>query len=574
MARGASKCLFLFFLFILIACSSGTLVGFFYDARKSNEILSPTETISFLKLNKVTPSQIKVLVADHRVLDSLSNTSVFVDLYLNKTQAENLRNYKPSAISWLKTLSTTYLPHVHTKSVVVSSRRNDLPGELLVLLSTLKSIHSMLGSFRLDTEVKPSVALPLSFLENLNGKHEGDLHRIFDFINKTRSFITVEASIDGELSMGDRFVELVIKRATLAASVFPDDVVSMVLAIKSSAVPSAVEVAEFGDKILKSLKNSPQIKGKISGLFVEVSPIKEFEQKELKREEEQIFHSSHRELLDKFNYRITQHDSINPPTTIFPTTPITNPVTTPVTVPPDSSAPTVVTIPSTNPVTVTPNPASTPLTVPSTNPVPVPYTSPIDSPVPITNPVTTPSTNPGAQPVTNPVTTYPPSGGVPVTTPVTVPVTPPVTANSPAVPGQSWCVVKSGTLETALQSALDYACGIGGADCSTIQQSGSCYNPNTLQNHASYAFNSYFQKNPTQSSCDFGGTAMITNVNPMYPSTPASGTTLGFGDGPPSVNASTSTSSGDTDSEYVKTVFPCTSTDQKPLAFAHSQGFG
>ncbi|CAK9187970.1 unnamed protein product [Ilex paraguariensis] len=424
MARGASKCLFLFFLFILIVCSSGTLVGFFYDARKSNEILSPTETISFLKLNKVTPSQIKVLVADHRVLDSLSNTSVFVDLYLNKTQAENLRNYKPSAISWLKTLSTTYLPHVHTKSVVVSSRRNDLPGELLVLLSTLKSIHSMLGSFRLDTEVKPSVALPLSFLENLNGKHEGDLHRIFDFINKTRSFITVEASIDGELSMGDRFVELVIKRATLAASVFPDDVVSMVLAIKSSAVPSAVEVAEFGDKILKSLKNSPQIKGKISGLFVEVSPIKEFEQKELKREEEQIFHSSHRELLDKFNYRITQHDSINPPTTIFPTTPITNPVTTPVTVPPDSSAPTVVTIPSTNPVTVTPNPASTPLTVPSTNPVPVPYTSPIDSPVPITNPVTTPSTNPGAQPVTNPVTTYPPSGGVPVTTPVTVPVTP------------------------------------------------------------------------------------------------------------------------------------------------------
>ena len=79
--------------------------------------------------------------------------------------------------------------------------------------------------------------------------------------------------------------------------------------------------------------------------------------------------------------------------------------------------------------------------------------------------------------------------------------------------GGTWCVASQSASPTALQVALDYACGYG-ADCSPIQQGGSCFNPDTVHDHASYAFNSYYQKNPAPTSCDFGGTATITNTDP------------------------------------------------------------
>ncbi|CAA2995363.1 glucan endo-1,3-beta-glucosidase 3-like [Olea europaea subsp. europaea] len=299
----------------------------------------------------------------------------------------------------------------------------------------------------------------------------------------------------------------------------------------------------------------------------------------------------HRGLL----YKAIRHDFTDAPAT-FPTTPVTNPVTTPVTnpvttpavnAPPANPAPDIVTVPPANPITVTPSP-------PFTNAVPVPVsnTGPVNGGIPVTNPVTTPSTNAGGQPVSNPVTTYPtPTGGIPVTNPVAPPTTTSPITSTPAVPGQSWCIAKNGVPETTLQSALDYACGLGGADCSAIQQGANCYNPNSLQYHASFAFNSYYQKNPVQTSCDFGGAAVTTNVNPstgscIFPTSSSStsssssttspitatpmpttatssgaapgsispsilnnsnpgygGTTAGFGESPSSANASISTSS-------------------------------
>ncbi|XP_010553701.1 PREDICTED: PLASMODESMATA CALLOSE-BINDING PROTEIN 4-like [Tarenaya hassleriana] len=159
----------------------------------------------------------------------------------------------------------------------------------------------------------------------------------------------------------------------------------------------------------------------------------------------------------------TRHDMSTNPPTVFPT----NPTTTP----PETFPPAIIT--PTNPTT------TSPVTIPSTSPITLP-------PVVTTNPTTT-----------------------------TVPeFAPPVVTNAPAIPGQSWCVARPGTSQISLQEALDFACGVGGADCSQIQQGGNCYIPNTIQNHASAAFNSYYQKNPSPQSCDFGGAAVVVNTNP------------------------------------------------------------
>ncbi|XP_010475784.1 PREDICTED: PLASMODESMATA CALLOSE-BINDING PROTEIN 4-like [Camelina sativa] len=184
-------------------------------------------------------------------------------------------------------------------------------------------------------------------------------------------------------------------------------------------------------------------------------------------------------LLSLCSSRTTNHDVLTPPT-VFPTNPTTVFPTNPTTTPPTTFPPETIT--PTNPTTT----------------------------VPITPPVTTIPPPTLTPPVTNPATQYPPtqpSGTVPV--PV---FAPPVVSNSPSASGQSWCVAKPGASQTSLQQALDYACGI--ADCSQIQQGGNCYSPISLQSHASFAFNSYYQKNPSPQSCDFGGAASLVSANP------------------------------------------------------------
>lgn len=90
---------------------------------------------------------------------------------------------------------------------------------------------------------------------------------------------------------------------------------------------------------------------------------------------------------------------------------------------------------------------------------------------------------------------------------------------SPSAAGQTWCVANANAGEKKLQAAIDYACGEGGADCRPIQEGATCYDPNTLEAHASYAFNSYYQKQVRKAgSCDFGGAAyVVTQAPSKYP---------------------------------------------------------
>lgn len=369
---------------------------------------------------------------------------------------------------WVKTDTLTVLPSLNVSAIVVIGGEKSL----VPSLSSLKSIYTSLKSSGFNSDVKASIMFPLSTVANMVEHRNKYFEKITRFIKNSGSFMLIETSLDKE------FVDVVTS--------VPDLDIPLVLHLKGCS--PQIETSKF---------KLPLLKKRIFGLLLEG------------QNSNLVFDSHHRDLTE-YSLKSTNHDAYDQ---------VPNPAyTAPITVPSTNPAPPVVTVLPTNPTmptgTIPPlNPYPTPITVPSTNPVP---TTPVTNPVttPATNPITTypyPSTGTGTGTIPTPTPTYTP----PVTTPGTVPVgtVPGGTSTVPAS-GQMWCVARSGISDAVLQTALDYACGIGGADCTTIQPMGSCYNPNSEQAHASYAFNSYYQKNPSPTSCDFGGAGMLTNVNP------------------------------------------------------------
>ncbi|KAG7586394.1 X8 domain [Arabidopsis thaliana x Arabidopsis arenosa] len=99
-----------------------------------------------------------------------------------------------------------------------------------------------------------------------------------------------------------------------------------------------------------------------------------------------------------------------------------------------------------------------------------------------------------------------------------------------------YCVCKDGN-EQVLQKAIDYACG-NGADCSQIQTSGACFQPNTVKSHCDVAVNSYYQKKASSgATCDFNGAATPSNT---APSTASSCLTGSSSSGTPTTGTPTS----------------------------------
>ncbi|XP_024519267.1 glucan endo-1,3-beta-glucosidase 2 [Selaginella moellendorffii] len=113
-----------------------------------------------------------------------------------------------------------------------------------------------------------------------------------------------------------------------------------------------------------------------------------------------------------------------------------------------------------------------------------------------------------------------------------------------------FCVAASGAPDSLLSVGLNWACGQGNADCTPIQQNGACYLPDTYSAHASYAFNSYYQKNVgAGATCDFQGAAMLTSTDPshdscIFTSSGSSGGGAGTGGGSTSGGTTGPSSSG------------------------------
>lgn len=80
-----------------------------------------------------------------------------------------------------------------------------------------------------------------------------------------------------------------------------------------------------------------------------------------------------------------------------------------------------------------------------------------------------------------------------------------------------WCVVSPGAATAQLEQIVNFSCGEGGADCSAIQNGAACFSPNTLESHASYAMNSYYQHHGRNYwNCFFNNAGLVTVTNPSY----------------------------------------------------------
>ncbi|KAK6122407.1 hypothetical protein DH2020_043849 [Rehmannia glutinosa] len=82
---------------------------------------------------------------------------------------------------------------------------------------------------------------------------------------------------------------------------------------------------------------------------------------------------------------------------------------------------------------------------------------------------------------------------------------------------RTYCVAREGADKKMLQAALDWACGPGRVDCSPLLQGQTCYEPDNVFAHASYAFDAYYLRMAMgDGTCNFNGVATITTTDPSH----------------------------------------------------------
>lgn len=476
-----------------LLCCSGTSVRVSYNGSSLTSLSA--DPLQFLRRNNV--SHIQIFDENHGLLSVLCGKGIDVDLYMSMKNMMKASKSRALALAWVRREVASFTGCMNISHIIISNelmKKNHVD----LLLPTLKAIDSALGSLNLKHDIKLSASFSWSFIEDcFREPHKpsyqnfrGALVQVMNFLHRPGSSLVISASCNEDLGLGNCSIGL----TTRVISVIPDHQLPLQINLGSSSSSGPIDSVELGNRLSSVVEKMNGTNNRLLSLFVEKPRLYEFEHKQQVREEEQLFPSSRRDLSSGGFESI---DTMNQKDAVK-----------------------------------------------SLAAIPVIRLS---SPIPVVNPTTTPPS-----PMT-PITTTPPSPTTPITTtPPTTPTNTPATA-PPTSSGQTWCVASPTASPTALQVALDYACGYGGTDCAPIQQGGSCFNPDTEKDHASYAFNDYYQKNPIPTSCDFGGTATLTNTDPStstcrYPSSSTSSSTpntttpnapTAFGTPPPSDYGST-----------------------------------
>ncbi|KAL1563073.1 glucan endo-1,3-beta-glucosidase 4-like [Salvia divinorum] len=83
---------------------------------------------------------------------------------------------------------------------------------------------------------------------------------------------------------------------------------------------------------------------------------------------------------------------------------------------------------------------------------------------------------------------------------------------------EDYCIADEQYRDDELMYAMKWACS-NGAECSALEENKPCFFPNTTKDHASYAFNSYYQNTKhIGGSCYFIAAALLTALNPSHAS--------------------------------------------------------
>ncbi|XP_020579039.1 glucan endo-1,3-beta-glucosidase 1-like [Phalaenopsis equestris] len=102
----------------------------------------------------------------------------------------------------------------------------------------------------------------------------------------------------------------------------------------------------------------------------------------------------------------------------------------------------------------------------------------------------------------------------------------------------NFCVAIQNAEPNALKSGIEWACGPGLANCSSIQPGQPCYVANNLVAIASYAYDAYYQAYQAKGgTCFFNNTATITSNDPSSGSCIFPGS-YGTGTNPPGSGSS------------------------------------